>query len=366
MRTFLKNLSLKRVFLIAIFLGCSLASASDLFAREREWQPQRTWVFVVGTLKWKDSQTFKSFPQLNRRDAQLVDFFRHEGVPPGQLVYLKDEQATIRHVRTEFSEMLSRTRAGDFLFVYFTGHGYKSDDEQTTFFATYDAGPEPGWSTRSIVDDINRGFRGSRVLLTADCCFSGALADDARHLNTNLSYACLTSASADELSTENWTFTEMLLAGISGKPYADLNTDGIVTLGEVAENESRDMAFAEDQQTSFSNRGFSSESVLALAQPATNPIIGRRVVVQSEGDWYKARVVDAHGSRLRVHYYGYEESDDEWVLPRQVRESRESRESAEGRLLNRHFGVANGWGQTNSTAQPPKTTQNGWLTTPIN
>lgn len=369
MRTFLKNYFLKRAFLVAVFLGCSLASTSILFGRDREWQPQRTWVFVVGTLKWKDSETFPSFPQLNRRDAQLVDFFRHEGVPASQLVYLKDEQATIRRVRAEFSELLSRTREGDFLFVYFTGHGYKSDDEQTTFFATYDAGTVPGWSTRSIVSDINRGFRGARVLLTADCCFSGALAEDARNLNANLSYACLTSASPDEVSTENWTFTEMLLAGLRGAPYADLNTDGLVTLGEIAENESRDMKFAEDQQTSFSNRGFSSESILAMAQPATNQGIGRRVIVRSEGDWYKAKVVDAQGSRLRVHYYGYEESDDEWVLPRQIRAGREPgewRNKAEGRLLDRHFGVSNGWGETNSPNQSPKATQSGWLTTPIN
>jgi hypothetical protein len=366
MRTFLKNHFLKRAFLIAVFVGWSLASTSVLFARERDWQPQRTWVFVVGTLKWKDSETFQSFPQLNRRDAQLVDFFRREGVPADQLVYLKDEQATIRRVRTEFSQVLSRTREGDFLYVYFTGHGYKSDDEQTTFFATYDAGLAPGWSTRSIVNDINRGFRGSRVLLTADCCFSGALAEDARHLNPNFSYACLTSASSDATSTENWTFTEMFLAGLRGAPYADLNTDGIVTLGEVAENENRDMAFAEDQQTSFSSRGLSAETVLATGQPATNPAIGSRVVVRSEGDWYKARVVDAQGSRLRVHYYGYEESDDEWVLPRQIRGGRELRSAAEGRVLNRHFGVSNGWRETNSTNQSPKTTQSGWLTTPIN
>ena len=259
MRTLLRTHFFRTAFLVVVFLSGSFASTSILSARDREWQPQRTWVFVVGTLKWKDSATFPSFPQLNRRDAQLVDFFRREGVPANQLVFLKDEQATTRRVRTEFSEMLSRTRAGDFLFVYFTGHGYKSDDQQTTFFATYDAGPASGWSTRSIVADINRGFRGSRVLLTADCCFSGALAEDARHLDAKLSYACLTSASPDEVSTENWTFTEMLLAGLRGKPYADLNTDGIVTLGEIAENESRDMKFAEEQQASFSNRGFSTE-----------------------------------------------------------------------------------------------------------
>lgn len=314
---------LKGALLTSLLLTCFLASASASFGSEREWQPQRTWVFIVGTLKWNDSATFKPFPQLNRRDAQLADFFRREGVPAHQLVYLQDEQATIRRVRTAFSEMLARTKEGDFLFVYFTGHGYKSEDERITYFATYDASESvPGWSTASIVTDINWKFRGARVLLTADCCYSGELAKDARRLNKRLSYACLTSASASEVSTENWTFTEMLLGGLRGKAYADIDRNGEVTLGEISENAKRDMAFAEDQEASFASNGFPAETILANAQTPTNPAIGRRVVVSSEGDWYKARIIDARGNRLRVHYFGYEDSDDEWVLPRQLRGER--------------------------------------------
>ena len=311
---------LKRAFITSVLLVCSFGSFSLAFGQRRDWEPKRTWVFIVGLLKWKDSETFPSFPQANRRDAQLADFFRREGVPANQLVFLRDEQATIRRVRTEFSEMLSQTREGDSLFVYFTGHGYKSDDERTTFFATYDASEHTsGWSTRSIVEEINWGFRGSQVLLTADCCFSGALARDARRLDSRLAYACFTSATSDEESTQNWTFTEMLLAALRGKSYADLNNDGEVTLSELAENERRDMTFAEDQQTSFTSRGVSTNMVLAPAQEPSSPQIGRRVVVRSEGDWYKARIVDARGTRYRVHYYGYEDSDDEWVTSRQIR-----------------------------------------------
>ena len=40
-----------------------------------------------------------------------------------------------------------------------------------------------------------------------------------------------------------------------------------------------------------------------------------------EGDWYKALIVDARAGTFRVHYYGFEVSDDEWVLPRQIRNS---------------------------------------------
>jgi len=357
---------LKTAFVSSFLLACYFMAPAAL-ARERDWQPQRTWVFIVGILKWEDPETFPSFPQANRRDAQLADFFRREGVPSNQLVYLQDAQATTRRVREKFNQMLSQTREGDLLFVYFTGHGYKSDDERTTFFATYDAGENAsGWSTRSIVSDINGKFRGSRVLLTADCCYSGELMKDARRLEARISYAALTSATSEKTSTQNWTFTEMLLAGLRGRSYVDLDGNGDITLSEIAENERRDMAFAEDQQASFAANGLSPEIVMANAPQTTNPAIGRRVVVRSEGDWYKARVIDTRGNRLRVHYFGYEDSDDEWVLARQIRENRgsESR-TAEWGKPERQFGRVDGW-VGNTSNQTPATTRNGWLITPIN
>lgn len=333
----------KRVLITSVFLACSLGSWSIAFAQQRDWEPKRTWVFIVGILKWKDPTTFSSFPQANRRDAQLAEFFRGAGVPANQLVFLRDEQATIRRVRAEFSEMLSQTREGDFLFVYFTGHGYKSEDERETLFATYDASERvPGWSTRSIVRDINWGFHGSRVLLTADCCYSGALAQDARGLNTGISYACVTSATADEASTENWTFTEMLLASLRGTSYADLNGDRQISISELVENARRDMKFAEEQESSFASRGFPTDTVLAQANESSNAAIGRRVVVRSEGEWYKGRIIGVRGSRYLVRYFGYDDSHNEWVSQRQIRGNRGAEETgvAEKWLLGRQYSSA--------------------------
>jgi hypothetical protein len=350
MRSAIRQNLLKRVLITSLFLAYSLGSWSITFGQQRDWEPKRTWVFIVGILKWKDSETFKSFPQENRRDAQLAEFFRGSGVPANQLVFLRDEQATIRRVRTEFSEMLSQTREGDFLFVYFTGHGYKSEDERETLFATYDAGEHvPGWSTRSIVRDLNWGFRGSGVLLTADCCYSGALVRDARSLNSQISYACLTSATADQESTENWTFTEMLLSSLRGTSYVDLNGDRQVSLGELAESARRDMKFAEDQESSFASRGFPTDMVLAEANESVNPAIGRRVIVRSEGDLYKGRIIGVRGSRYLVRYFGYDDSYNEWVSQRQIRGNTrdEHTGTAEKWLLGRQSpsAPANSWGQ---------------------
>jgi hypothetical protein len=73
---------------VLFILSVAWFAAPRALANERDWQPQRTWVFIVGILKWKHSDVFNSFPQKNRRDAQLVNFFRQQGVPADQLVYL--------------------------------------------------------------------------------------------------------------------------------------------------------------------------------------------------------------------------------------------------------------------------------------
>ncbi len=314
----------KLCVILFILFGCGLFVGPKAIAQTRDWQPRHTWVFVVGTLQWKHRDMFDSFPKENRRDAQLVEFFRQQGVPAEQMVYLQDAQATTRRVKTAFPAFLAKAQEDDLVFVYYEGHGYKSDDGRTTYFATYDAGEDvPGWSTDSIVKDVEKYFKGSRAFLTADCCYSGSLVQQAQRLGQRVSFACLTSSSASQLSTGNWTFTEMLIAGLSGKAYADLNGDGEITLSELAEDVKEDMAFAEEQLSSFTTTGdFSPDAVLARAERKSNPEVSKRVEVKSEGQWWKARVIDARGGTFHVHYFGYEDSDDEWVQLSQIRESR--------------------------------------------
>jgi hypothetical protein len=320
------QLGVVRTISIALLVIFGSVLGQSVFARGRDWQPQRTWVFVVGLLQFQHKDLFDSFPQKNRRDAQLVEFFRQQGVPASQLVFLKDSQATTQRLETSFPAFLSKAGPNDLLIFYYTGHGYKSDDEKTTFFATYDDSEDTdGWATDAIVGDIEKYFKGSRALLTADTCFSGSLAQTTRQLGRRVSYATLASATSNHTSTENWTFTEMLLAGLRGKSFADTNNDGEVTLSELAEDIKEDMAFAEDQKAVFVTTGnFQPEMELAVAEPKVDPLISSRLEVRSEGDWYKAKVIDARDGTYRVHYFGYEDSDDEWVTRREFRTAKVS------------------------------------------
>jgi hypothetical protein len=292
-------------------------------AQELGWQPQKTWVFVVGVLHWKHRDMFGSFPVKNRRDAALVDFFKQSGVPETQIVYLQDKQAVQKQIDRAFAVQLKKLRADDLLIVYYCGHGSKSEDGEDVYLASYDAGDDgvSGWSVNSIPGQIKSESKCARVLWFLDCCYSGQAALALTKQKGRPAYACVTSSSASESSTEHWTFSDALLDSLRGAAYVDLNHDGTVTLAEFAAHISADMNLAEEQLATFANtEGFESELILARAKPLAHPRIGERAKAKDEnGDWYTGRIVEAKDERFRIHFIGYEDDEDVWVSAESLR-----------------------------------------------
>ncbi len=302
------------IFLLTQFFAPLPASAKDL-----GWQPEKTWVFVVGVLHWKHSDMFGSFPVKNRRDAALVEFFKQSGVPETQVVYLQDKQATQQQIDSEFAAQLKKLRSDDLLIVYYCGHGSKSDDGNDVFLASYDAGDDDvsGWSVNSIPGKIKSESKCARVLWLLDCCYSGQAAVALTKQKGRPAYACVTSSSASESSTEHWTFSDALLDSLRGVPYVDLNHDGAVTLAEFATHLSADMSLAEEQLSTFATtEGFAPDLVLARAKSLAHPRIGERAKARdADGDWYAGRIVEARDEKFRIHFIGYEDDEDVWVAP---------------------------------------------------
>jgi hypothetical protein len=58
---------------------------------------------------------------------------------------------------------------------------------------------------------------------------------------------------------------------------------------------------------------------MAAAKTRRDPQLGHNVAVQTEGEWYAAQVIGVRADSVKVRYYGYESSDDEWVKQEQVR-----------------------------------------------
>ena len=311
--------------ILTVFLMFSAAypqTAKVTDAAARSWNPARTWVYFVGLLEWNDSAKFASFPQKNRRDEMLLNVLRQSGVPENQIVYLKDNQATMAKVKDTFPKFLQKAKSGDTVIVYFCGHGYKSADNRTTYFATYDANDKTdGWKVKNIPETIEKNFKGATAILLADNCYSGALAEAVKAIKKpKISYAALTSAHYNSFSTGNWTFTESLIYAFRGDAYADDNRDGKVTFAELETNAAEDMLFAEEQiaESAFTP-SFNKQGVVAPAQSSSAARVGERVEAYSVDGYYRGFIREVQGDKYKVRFYGYEESDDELISADKIR-----------------------------------------------
>jgi hypothetical protein len=286
------------------------------------WNPARIWAFVVGVLEWEHEDMYKPFPQENRRDAQLVQLFRDQGIPDRQIVYLQDKQATTRTITQQFVQHLKKSAAGDLIFVYYCGHG-TSDEDDEFLLASYDADEDDnlGWYGETIPEAIEEHFNGSHAMIVLDCCQSGSMLDLVPEDSRKVSYACLSSSLASETSTGNWTFTEGFIMGLQGLAFVDADHDKSITLRELFDQLAENMAFAEEQVSVFATTGkFDPDLVVAAARPSKDPRIGKRVEGFDGDDWYRAQIIDVRGNEVKVHYFGYEESDQQWLTPDCVRE----------------------------------------------
>src|SRR6188768_1997583 len=92
-----------------------------------------------------------------RRDTEMVEFFKSAGVPAGQIVYLRDKEATQEGIDSAFADELKKVREGDLLLVYYAGHGSRSKDGKDTFLASYDSGDTGvrGWSVNGIPETLD-------------------------------------------------------------------------------------------------------------------------------------------------------------------------------------------------------------------
>lgn len=289
-----------------------------------EWQPEKTWVFAVGILEWQDQENFASFPdaKAGRFDQQLIDYFLEYGVPEEQLFYLQDQAATLEEIQANFPDFLSQTDEESFLIIYFTGHGTWNSETGEHYFINYDANVEDWdsyWSISSIFDDIENNFNGSKAMLMADCCCSGGLIDVAKQRDSEISYACISSVYSHYLSTGNWTFTESLLKGLWGSdPSVDLDEDGVISLYDFARYAELEVAFIEEQKSVFvTTNDFDPQMQLAVVSEEAIPNVGKRVMVEYEGENYKAKIlaINEQGEFL-VQYI--KDKSEEWVTEERI------------------------------------------------
>lgn len=274
-----------------------------------DWQPESTIIFAVGILEWEDSDFLEPFPDAvpNRYDEQIVNFFLEAGVPEERVVFLKDSEATLENIENSFDELLENSNEDDLLIFYFSGHGGWDGEEEEHYFYNYDAQADDvdtHWSVSSIFDKIEESFNGSYALLMADSCHSGGLIIEAKdRTDSEISFACVSSAYTHNSSTGAWTFSESLFKGLTGNPEVDLDGDGEISLYDFSRYAELEMAFIEEQKSMFVTTGdFDAQMVLARVEEEAEFESLRRMEVEWEGDWYKAKVYGDGEGNLWVYY----------------------------------------------------------------
>jgi hypothetical protein len=302
----------------------------------------RTWAFVVGLLEWKDKDHFGSFPKKDRRDAMLVQLLQKEyGVPADHILYYQDAKASRAALDKGLAAIVSRAQPGDTLIFYYAGHGERVKPG-VFYFVPYDAkgGGEierTGWPAPQVFTAIDSSFKGSRVIMVADACYSGGLAIEAAKRGGKVSYAVLASAEASSPSTGNWTFTDALLRALSGEKRLDGDRDGFIDVAEFVRHAELEMAVTEQQLPAWTTTGaLSPRSVLAKVSRDSAPTPqetaripftlaqqrapGARVQVQYEDQWFPAVVKDYKLGLHRVKYDNFGEYWDEWVSEDRIKD----------------------------------------------
>ena len=270
---------------------------------------------ISGVLSWQDPG-LASFDKRARKDLELARLLQTQ--KGAQVERLLDEQATRANIKRELEQAAAKVRPDGVLIFYYAGHGVRGPSG-TVYFASHDLDlnntDETGLSMRDVQDSLSKAPRGARVLLLADCCYSGELETVARALNSQgLVAASLASAESSNLSTANWTFTQTLLDSLAGEALADRDADGLVELGEVAQEVRDAMKFREQQRA-----GIHLPEGLQ-AWPLSKAINTAAAPDPKRGNYFKApsrkgprvgRVVETEQEQATVRFFSYAAAWDE-------------------------------------------------------
>lgn len=190
-----------------------------------------------------------------RADAENMAKVFHTtlGIANEHIQVLLDDRATKGAIEGALAWAKGSTPAGGRVYFYFSGHGSPDAESRTSYIVPADGDPRYLEATAIALRDLlsNLGQTKAReVIAMVDSCFSGAggrsvLPPGARplvrvHEETTPPQIALFSASgANEISGpvpggSGGLFTSYLVQGL-GQGAADINGDGQVSLGELAE-----------------------------------------------------------------------------------------------------------------------------------
>ncbi|MBS0618716.1 MAG: caspase family protein [Spirochaetes bacterium] len=271
------------------------------------WDLKNTVGVVVGVLEWKDS-SLSPFSNHLRKDKELHALLKKRGAKNIQL--LIDAQATRKNIEAAIRKSATTATADSTFYFYYAGHGIQ--DNTGAYIANADIDTNrtsaTGLSMRTIAELIAKNFRGQRVILTGDFCFSGAFEQVVKILAAQgKQVIVLTSATASNISTGNWTYTQTWLDCLAGSPFCDRNGDGTITLGEANTEIGEAMKFRERQRNGFALSNANADWVIADSTGAKPEGAGDFVLAPFDKGLNAARVIEREGDSVRTEFFFYSE-----------------------------------------------------------
>ncbi len=299
------------ILFIFLFFTISCSAKKNNTPASTQLKNDLTYVLIVGALEWQDANLY-SFEKKNRKDVELMDVLKSTGLNENNMIFLKDEEATLNNIKTKCKNLLSKTVSNSHFIFYYAGHGMHHQGKY--YFANYDINTKDPTNTGLDLDMIGNlieeNFKGNRVTLWADCCYSGGLAVQAENLSKKGFQTCaLTSATATNTSTGNWTYSQTLIDCLKGDPIMDKNNDGSITLNEMASEVKDAMKFRERQLNSYCIYGLDGDKTIISS--VTGKIdrrieeLGNYVFALYGGKWQVARIIGKTNGELECELYWY-------------------------------------------------------------
>ena len=296
-----------------------------ILAAPAQLEAKNTYAVIVGVLEWQ-SRSHSPFSKTNRRDQGLYDQLKSMGVPEKNMALLLGKNATEAKMLEAITKVSKSAEEGATLIFYYAGHGYPG--AKGIYFANYDAGAKGSSSTGFLISNISdilkRCYKGRRVLLFADCCYSGGLADVAHSLSKDgFKAASLTSASIANVSTGNWTFTCCIIDALKGRALLDIDGDGFVSISEAAHDVKNAMNILERQNCGSSLHGLDPSFRLSKApservEPNAIPKpfeLRQFVSVKGQRRRKAARIVDYKNGKFGLEIQQYHDRTIVWHKP---------------------------------------------------
>lgn len=295
-----------------VFAVLMVSFASTGFAQD-DLDESKTYVVIAGVLQW--SGGLSSFPTKHRKDEELYETLKARGVPETQMKLLLDDDATFSKIRAAIRDVAGKAPKDATLVFYYCGHGMPAGKDDFCF-ANYDLDTANTKKTGLLVSDIGnlieKHFKGQRVLLLADCCYSGGLAKAARSLKkSGYEAASITSSTDAVTSTRNWTFTQTIIDGLKGETFGDADGDGALSLAELAAEVGGAMQARENQPAGSAFEGWAKEFKIAAAPRREKPAegsafkLGDYVIAQRTGGSPVGRITAIADEALTVEFYDY-------------------------------------------------------------